>query len=63
MYSSNPKECLCTTWWYGEAYVCLSTDPALYQKNPTKYKFDIPKCQSLLLGEKYPEKKAWQLNC
>ena len=36
LYSSGPRECLCTSWRYAEAYVCRRTDPAPFRKNPMK---------------------------
>ena len=36
VYSSDPRECLCTSWRYAEAYENFSIDPAPCQKNPTK---------------------------
>ena len=34
VYSSDPKECLCTSWWYAEFYKNFSIDPAPSWKNP-----------------------------
>ena len=34
VYSSDPKECLCTSWWYDEFYKNFSIDPAPSWKNP-----------------------------
>ena len=61
VYSSDPRECLCTRWRYAETYENFSIDPAPCQKNPIKNKIVIPNCQPLLLGEIYTEIKAWQL--
>ena len=62
VYSSNRKECLCTSWRYAETYENFSIDPAPCRKNPRrKNKTVIPNCQPLLLGENYVEIKAWQL--
>ena len=36
VYSSDPRECLYTTWRYAEAYENFSIEPALCQKNPIK---------------------------
>ena len=60
VYSSDPRECLCTSWRYAEAYENFSIDPAPCQKNPIK-KIVILNCQPLLLRENYTEIKAWQL--
>ena len=62
IYSSDPREGLCTSWRYAEAYENFSIDPAPYLKNPIKKKkIVILNCQPLLLGENYTEIKAWQL--
>ena len=62
-YSTDPRECLCTSWRYDEAYKNFSIDPAPYRKNPIKIKNKIVilNCQPLLLGENYTKLKAWQL--
>ena len=57
IYSSDSRECLCTRWSYGKAYVYLIIAPAPCWKIPINNKLAIPKCQSLLLGENYTEKK------
>ena len=36
VYSSDPRECLCTSWMYAEAYENFSIDPAPCRKNPIK---------------------------
>ena len=36
VYSSDPRECLCTSWRYAEVYENFSTDPAPCRKNPIK---------------------------
>ena len=60
--SDGPREYLCTSWGYTEAYENFSIDPALCLKNPTKKKkIVLPNCPPLLLGENYTEIKAWQL--
>ena len=61
VYSSDPRECLCTSWRYAEAYENFSIDPAPCRKNPIKNKIVTPNCQPLILGEDYTEIKAWQL--
>ena len=38
VYSSDPRECLCTSWRYAEAYENFSIDPAPFRKNPIKIK-------------------------
>ena len=39
VYSSDPKECLCTSWTYAGAYENFSIEPAPCRKNPiTKIK-------------------------
>ena len=59
IYSSDPRECLCTSCRYGEAYENFSIDLAPCRKNPIKKKkLVIPNCQPLLLGENYTEIKA-----
>ena len=58
VYSSDPRECLCTSWRYVEAYKNFSIHPAPCQKNPIKKnKIVIQNCQPLLLGENYTGKK------
>ena len=43
--SSDPRECLCTSWKYAETYENFSTDPASCRKNPMKkIKIVIPNC-------------------
>ena len=62
VYSSDSRECLCTSWRYAEVCENFSIDPAPFQKNPTKKnKTFISNCLPLLLGENYTEIKAWQL--
>ena len=61
VYSSDPRECLCTSWRYAEAYENFSIDPAPCRKNPIKNKIVTPNCQPLILGEDYTEIIAWQL--
>ena len=54
IYSSHPKEYLCTSWRYAEAYKNSSFDPGPCQKNPIKNnKIVTLNCQPLLLGENY----------
>ena len=36
VYSTDPRECLCTSWRYAEAYENFSIDPAPCRKNPIK---------------------------
>ena len=36
VYSSDPRECLCTSSRYGGAYKNFSIDPAPSRKNPIK---------------------------
>ena len=36
IYSSDPKECLCTSWRYDEACENCLIDPAPCRKNPVK---------------------------
>ena len=36
VYSSDPRECLCTSWTYAEAYENFSIEPAPCGKNPIK---------------------------
>ena len=58
VYSSDPRECFCTSRTYAEAYENFSIEPAPCQKNPTK-KIKLPlNFQSLLIGENYTEIKA-----
>ena len=38
VYSTDPRECLCTSWRYAEAYENFSIDPAPFRKNPIKIK-------------------------
>ena len=38
VYSSDPRECLCTSWRYAEVYENFSIDPAPCQKNPINKK-------------------------
>ena len=38
VYSSDLRECLCTSWRYAEAYENFSIDPAPFRKNPIKIK-------------------------
>ena len=38
VYSSDPRECLCTSWRYPETYENFSIDPAPCRKNPIKKK-------------------------
>ena len=45
VYSSDPKECLRTSWRYAETYEDFSIDPAPCWKNPKKKKIVIPNCQ------------------
>ena len=63
VYSTDPRECLFTSWRYAEAYENFSVDPAPFRKNPfkNKDKIVILNFQRLLLGENYTEIKAWQL--
>ena len=61
VYSSDPKECLCTSWTYAEAYENFSIEPAPCRKNPIKNKVVKLNFQPLLLRENYTEIKAWQL--
>ena len=61
VYSSDPRECFCTSTTYAEAYENFSIEPALCQKNPTKKIKLSLNFQSLLIGENYTETKAWQL--
>ena len=63
VYSSDPRECVCTSWTYAEACGNFGIEPAACRKNPIKNKIVILNCQSLLLGENYTEIKAWQLKC
>ena len=41
VYSSDPKESLCTSWRYTEAYENFSIDPAPFRKNPIKIKIKL----------------------
>ena len=61
VYSSDPRECLCTSWRYAETYQNFSIDPAPCRKNPIK-KLNLSYCHPLLLGESYTEIKAWRLS-
>ena len=62
VYSSDPRECLCTSWRHAKAYENFSIDPAPCRKNPIKKnKIIILNCQPILLGENYTEIKALQL--
>ena len=62
VYSSDPRECLCTSWRYAVAYENFSIDPAPCRKNPIKRnKIFISNCKPLLIGENFTEIKAWQL--
>ena len=62
VYSSDPRECLCTSGRYAEAHENFIIDPASCRKNPRrKNKIVIPNYQRLLLGENYTEINAWQL--
>ena len=36
VYSCVPRECLCVSWTYAEAYETFSIEPASCQKNPIK---------------------------
>ena len=36
VYLSDPRECLCTSWRYAEAYESFSIDPTPWRKNPIK---------------------------
>ena len=36
VYSTDPREFLCTSWRYAEAYENFSMDPAPFRKNPIK---------------------------
>ena len=36
VYSSDPRECLCTSWRYAEVYENFSIDPAPCRKSPKK---------------------------
>ena len=58
VYLSDPKECLCTSWRYAEAYENFSIDSARCRKNPIKNEIVIPNFQSLLLGENFTEIKV-----
>ena len=40
-YSSDPRECLCTSWTYAEAYENFSIEPAPFRKNPIKIKIKL----------------------
>ena len=60
VYWFDPRECLCTSWRYDEAYENFSIDSAPCRKNPARNKFVIPNCQ-LLLGENYTEIEVGQL--
>ena len=57
VYSYDPREYLCTSSRYAEAYENFSIDPAPCQNNPTKNKIVILNCQPLPLGENYTKKK------
>ena len=61
VYSFDPRECLCTSWRYGEAYENFSIDPAPCWKNPIRNEFVIPNCQLLLLEENYTEIQVGEL--
>ena len=54
VYSSDLRECFCTSWRYAEACENFSIDPAPCRKNPIN-KIVILNCQPLLLGENYFE--------
>ena len=41
VYSTDPRECLCTSWRYAEAYENFSIDPAPCRKNPIKIKIKL----------------------
>ena len=41
VYSSDPRECLRTSWRYAEAYENFSIDPAPCRKNPIKIKIKL----------------------
>ena len=41
VYSTDPRECLCTSWRYAEAYENFSIDPAPFRKNPIKIKIKL----------------------
>ena len=57
-YLSDPRECLCTSSRYAEAYENFSIDPVPCWKNLIKKnKIIIANCQPLLLGESYTEIK------
>ena len=51
VYSSDPRECLCTSWRYAEAYENCSIDPAPCPKNLIKNEIVILNFPPLLLGE------------
>ena len=58
VYSSDPRECLRTSWRYAAAYENFSIDPAPCRKNARgKNKIVIPCYKPLLLAENYTEIK------
>ena len=58
VYSSDLRECLCTSCRYAESYENFSVDSAPCRKNPMKNKIVMLNCQPLLLGENSTEIKA-----
>ena len=41
VYSTDPRECLCTSWRYAEAYENFNIDPVPFRKNPIKIKIKL----------------------
>ena len=41
IYSTDPRECFCTSRRYAEAYENFSIDPAPFLKNPMKIKIKL----------------------
>ena len=64
VHSSDPRECLCTSWTYAEAYENFSIEPAPCQKNPiTKIKIVVLNFQPLLLVKYYWNKSVGAKVC